>query len=130
MRFNLENAHKGDVWALGLVVLTMLCGEQATRSANGFPDWAGTPDVSKMNIPPLPCLQDCFKRSYHIPDRELENIGQERLDQDLANLCKKQQDNYGETDIVWKIVGRMLQVDPQKRISAQEALALLENDTR
>lgn len=131
VKFNLENAQKGDVWALGLVVLAMLCGEKATGSANREPDWGQIPDIAKMNIPPLPCLQECFATMSFVPECKVADIQQVKLDQDLGRLQQKYKDNHGEnnpeTDILWEIVKGMLQVDPQKRISAQEALRLLQN---
>lgn len=135
VRFNLENGQPKDIWSMGLIILTLLCGNKATGPAERIPEGyelSEGPKIAAMNIPPLPCLSRCFSAgSIYSPDYQLTTLIQNELNEDLDGLCVVHKNYHGEnnpkTANLWELVKGMLKVDPRERITAQEAFRLLQN---
>jgi serine/threonine protein kinase len=136
VQFNMEHGQKEDIWAMGLVILSILCGHKGEGLKNMMPkglEEYGPPDISMMNISPLPCLERCLSRIKEPTATEVDagvmDLTDGELAQDLEMLHKRYIDfhrkNSSETAKLWDLVKKMLKVDPAERISAGDALILL-----
>ena len=132
---NAQSGQKSDVWSTGLVLCALLA-------------WK----VEEGGGPPLPCivssLQNAEKnqkrqrrrqpevQSDPLFDRSIALLlgrdGQGQVDDDLRQLkshCMRGRDlrpaEVRATNAVWELIGKMLQVDPDKRISIGDALTEL-----
>jgi hypothetical protein len=111
-----------DVWATGLVLLSIMTNKTSAE----FPNCA---------IPPLPCIENCFKSipiNAKSKDINLTQLEQKQIDQDLSNLKLPLHDTEDEKiaiEGVLKIIREMLVIDAKKRISANDALNTFQSAT-
>lgn len=123
INYNLKYAQLDDVWNLGLIFTIILSGRITTKIKveNGkFLPMAPLPSIER-------CIADPFASSIY-PDNKIITIKQAHLDQDFQDLEKEilNGDNSDKEKATLKrllfMVKSMLLVDPEQRISAQEAL--------
>ncbi len=117
---NLKFGRKNDLWSLGLVFATLLSGGLV------FPQGG-----LEMGIPDLYFFNEILKS--RLATREFPDIGISILTQDMVDssigLLKNRSMSAVENvklDLFWDITRLLLSVDPQKRISAKEALKVIE----
>ena len=131
--FNFQYAQKKDIWALGLVLLTILCGRKWNGCPNPQLDDAFKKRIKRLDIPPLPCLENCFCLQDPSPyeDKHVASLTQEVISQDLSLLKQQHLELYGQNNQqalqLWEIVEGMLKINPLERISAQRASELYQN---
>jgi len=107
---NLKYGQAMDIWSMGLVATILLTGRVSER-------------INPAVFPPIPCFEDCFfNTSKPRKDHKFADLTQSQMDKDVMQL--RPLFPSPKLTGLWAIVGNMLQVDPEKRVSAREALTL------
>jgi serine/threonine protein kinase len=111
-----------DIWSTGLILLSIMLGRTSTE----FPNIA---------IPPLPCIENCFKSipgNTKTRDINLTKLKQQQIDQDLNNLkltCYDTEDEKIAIEGLRQMIREMLIIKPKKRISLNDTLSAFHNAT-
>lgn len=111
-----------DIWATALVLILIITGKTSSK-------------FTKAAIPPLPCIENCFLNipvNANPPDKKLTDLKQHQIDQDLSNLKLPSYKTDAEKiaiEEVMKLIREMLQIDPDKRISATDTLIKFQKAT-
>lgn len=120
--FNLKYGQTKDIWAMGLIFLSTLVGPFSSQNRP-------TP------LPRLSHILDWMKAGqycgggYHevFYFQKLAAITQKDIDEDLQALKEHYDKENPENplDHVWELIHKMLRVDPNERISIEEACLLI-----
>lgn len=102
IRHNMHYGQKKDIWAMGLVLASLLAGH-FSQKVGGI-------------IPPLPALEACFLLSP-TTDACIGGLQQQSIDRDIAAF-KAVSDNLLHNKL-WDIVALMLRVNPDERKTAE-----------
>lgn len=118
---NTRGGQPMDIWASGLVIVSIMLGR-----ITQFP---------KISIPPLSSIENCFisyPDTANPKDIKIASLNQEQIDQDLDNLelpsYRTEEEKIAIQD-TYKIIREMLQIDPNKRISAANMLIAFQKAT-
>jgi serine/threonine protein kinase len=102
----LHNAQYGtarDIWAMGVLFVVILA----------------SPSIQMLhNVYSLPCIQRILKEDG-FKDSKVSDLIQEEVDQDLKTLSNSF--SIGRLPRVWELVGFMLRVSPNERMTADRA---------
>lgn len=109
MMLAMDYGQKKDIWAMGLVLASLLAGH-FSQKVGGI-------------IPPLPALEACFLFSP-TTDARIAGLQQHSIDCDIAAF-KAVSDNLLYNKL-WDIVALMLRVNPDERMNAQAIYARFE----
>jgi len=114
--YNRQYAQKDDAWSLGIVFAAILAGHTSKK-------------VPDSDIPPLDFLEQYFLENPNaeLPDRNIINLKQETVDQDLETLKKSVlkstlPEDQEFTQELFVLTGKMLQVEGSN-LPMQQALA-------
>lgn len=124
-RHYLEHGQAFDIWSMGLILVIILVGHSSIDE-----------EYHLRYLPSLPSLVDKIRRSESAllerlpPDLYVKDLSQEEILRDLLHLEQATSARLSESDAacasrIWKLVGSMLQVAPERRISAAAALAAI-----
>ncbi|MGH2613175.1 MAG: protein kinase domain-containing protein, partial [Rhabdochlamydiaceae bacterium] len=126
VQHNLLYGQLMDIWSMGLVMTEIMAGKLTTIRCSE--------EDEDLEIAPLPCLERCFldNSNKYYEDAKTALLKQANIDQDLLNLkTSAQSSDAAENRIIntiYDLIRLMLQIRPQSRISAEEALQKL-NET-
>lgn len=118
IKFNLQFGQKKDIWSMGLILVSILYGT--------------TSEKVNIAIPPMPSLESKLNQEKNFNghrDDKIKDLTQDEIDKDLKNLFESSYipDEYNKrVEKCYHLIREMLQVDPNKRISAQKALSAFE----
>lgn len=126
IRFQLKNAQGRDIWAMGMVLLSIIVGRREEFKSE---------KLSKSgNIAPLKCLKKCLENSIDrfYPEAKVARLKQNDLDKELDELQKEvkglHKDEAKEVEIYFKVIKNMLQTDPSKRMSASSLVEIAKSN--
>ncbi|KAF3361905.1 hypothetical protein PHSC3_001559 [Chlamydiales bacterium STE3] len=132
-QFNIKHGQGRDVWAIGLVILSLLVErEEEVVWENVFKNCR-----KKANIPPLPCLKSILSgRPWGAYEEEgILDLKQATVDADLNRLKKeiasKHPKEQAELARIFEMLKEMmLRIDPNKRKTIAQCLAFLQEESR
>lgn len=124
IQFNLAYGQKRDIWAMGLVLLSILVGRQQRV------EWKEGEKTHYADVAPLPCLQKAIgSHAGQEYEEGILQLAQSTLDYEIGELKKEVMDNHpadGATvEMLFKIVQQMLKIDPEQRKLTGELLPQL-----
>lgn len=131
--FNIKHGPGRDVWAIGLVILSLLVErEEEVVWENIFERCR-----KKANIPPLPCLKSILAGRHwtRYDEGGILNLKQETLNADLDRLEKevgsKHPEERTEVARIFEMLREMmLRIDPNERRTIAQCLAFLQQESR
>lgn len=117
IKYNIETGEARDIWALGLIILTILVGN-CSKKFLLYPDF-----------PPLPSLERLLIESNRevTQDSFIANLTQENISKDINELKTENDDHLGKKwNSLLDLVENMLKVSPKERIKLSGVMKILQ----
>lgn len=116
--FTIRHGSALDSWSLGICIAIILINR-----------FSQIPSFKNCQVPPLKFIESRLSPTEKIQNKKFANLTQEEVDHEIEELKFKAL-NHADDKILfplWGLVGKMLQVSPEKMAPAKEILQIVED---